>query len=85
MQKHDADVDADVHGDEPIWHEGKIVGAVTSGGYAHWAEKSVAMGFLPPELIQTGTQVEIELLGKKRPSTVITEALFDPQLSYLRA
>lgn len=77
--------DADVHGDEPIWHNGKIVGSVTSGGYAHWAQKSVAIGFLPPDLIQTGTQVEIELLGKKRPATVITEALFDPQLTYLRA
>lgn len=79
------DTDSDVHADEPIWHNGKIVGSVTSGGYAHWAQKSVAISFLPPELIQAGTQVEIELLGKKRSATVITEALFDPQLSYLRA
>ena len=74
-----------MHADEPIWHDGKIVGSVTSGGYAHWAQKSVAIGFLPTELIQAGTQVEIELLGKKRPASVITEALFDPQLTYLRA
>ena len=26
---------ADVIGDEPIWHDGKVVGWVTSGGYGH--------------------------------------------------
>ena len=39
--------DADVLGDEPIWHDGKVVGWVTSGGFAHWASKSVAMGYVP--------------------------------------
>ena len=42
--------DADVLGDEPIWHDGKVVGWVTSGGYAHWADKSLAMGYVPREL-----------------------------------
>ncbi len=46
----DAD-DADVLGDEPIWHDGKVVGWVTSGGYAHTVERSLAQGYVPKELV----------------------------------
>ena len=42
--------DADVLGDEPIWHKGKVVGWVTSGGYAHYVDKSMAQGYVPKEL-----------------------------------
>lgn len=76
---------ADVHADEPIWHEDNLVGFVTSGGYAHWAGKSVAIGFLPPELIVEGIQVEIEILGEKCPATVFTQPLFDPESSRMRS
>ena len=31
----DPDEPADVIGDEPIWHDGEVVGWVTSGGYGH--------------------------------------------------
>mgnify|MGYP001827193768 CR=1 FL=1 len=34
----------DVWGDEPIFHEGEVVGFVTSGGFAHYSRKSVAIG-----------------------------------------
>ena len=45
----DAD-DADVLGDEPIWHGGKVVGWVTSGGYGHCVGTSLAQGYVPKEL-----------------------------------
>ena len=45
----DAD-DADVLGDEPIWHDGKVVGWVTSGGYAHHVDRSLAQGYVPKAL-----------------------------------
>ena len=43
----DTGFDADVLGDEPIWYEGAVRGWVTSGGYAHHAQASVAMGYVP--------------------------------------
>jgi dimethylglycine dehydrogenase len=70
--------DADVVADEPIWHQDKVVGFVTSGGYAHYSEASVALGFLPVELIEEGRQVEIEILGQRRPAKLFTRTLFDP-------
>ena len=42
--------DADVIGDEPIWFGGAVRGWVTSGGYAHNAKASVAMGYVPKEI-----------------------------------
>jgi dimethylglycine dehydrogenase len=70
--------DADVWGDEPIWKDGKVVGFVTSGGYAHYVRKSVALGFLPVEMVREGAEVEIEILGDLRRARLITQPLFDP-------
>jgi dimethylglycine dehydrogenase len=77
-------LDADVVADEPIWHGGEVVGFCTSGGFAHFAQASVALGFLPVELIEEGREVEIEILGERRPARLITEPLFDPKAERMR-
>ena len=59
--------DADVLGDEPIWHDGKVIGWVTSGGYAHYVDRSLAQGYVPKELATDGAGgFEIEILGEQR-------------------
>jgi dimethylglycine dehydrogenase len=77
----DPDDPADVIGDEPIWHDDAVVGWVTSGGYAHHAKASLALGYVPIELAgQTGDGVfEIEIIGRRRPARIQPEALVDPQ------
>lgn len=70
-------LDADVHGYEPIWRNGNVVGFCTSGGYSHYAGTSVALGFLPTEDIRDDLEVSIEILGNMRPARVITTPLFD--------
>ncbi len=77
-------LDADVHGDEPIWKDGKVVGFVTSGGYAHYVQKSVAIGFTPPEMIEDGGEFEIEILGEMRPAKMVLEPLLDPTAERMR-
>ncbi len=39
--------DADAIGDEPVWHDGKVVGWVTSGGYGHGVGRSLALAYVP--------------------------------------
>jgi dimethylglycine dehydrogenase len=80
----DAD-DADVWADEPIWKDDAVVGFVTSGGYAHYVDKSVALGLLPRELARQGAVFEIEILGDRRPARLITKALLDPQGERMRS
>ena len=76
--------DADVWGDEPIWIDGAVVGFVTSGGYAHHSGVSVALGFLPVDMIEDGRRVEIEILGAMRKARLIPDPLFDPKAERMR-
>ncbi|MCY4273837.1 MAG: FAD-dependent oxidoreductase [Gammaproteobacteria bacterium] len=76
--------DTDAVGDEPIFFHDDVVGFVTSGGYAHFCQKSVAIGFLPTGLIDSENHFAIELLGKKCPAVIQTPALFDPVGSRMR-
>ena len=77
--------DADVDAYEPIWHDGEVVGFVTSGGYSHFARKSIAYGFLPVNLANEGRSVDIEILGEMIPAKLYKEPLFDPENEYLRS
>ncbi len=76
--------DADVNAYEPIWLDGVVVGFCTSGGYSHFAGKSIAMGFLPTEQATEGRAVEIEILGQMHNARVITTLLFDPDGARMR-
>ncbi len=76
--------DADAFGDEPLWHDGRVVGYVTSGGYAHHAGASVAIAILPAKLAVPGLEVDIEILGEKRRARMIDEPLFDPRALRMR-
>ena len=77
--------DADVLGDEPIWHDDEVVGWVTSGGYAHWSQQSVALGYLPSALADVGDSFEIEILGIRRNAALLKEPLFDPAGARMRS
>ena len=74
---------ADVIGDEPVWHDDKVVGWITSGGYGHHVKQSIALGYVPTELAtpegKGGQGFEIEIIGRRRPARLQPEPLFDPQ------
>ncbi len=76
--------DADVVDYEPIFDGEDVVGFCTSGGYAHHAGKSVALGFLPADAIVDGAGFSIEILGERRAARVHTTALFDADGSRMR-
>ncbi len=77
--------DVDVIGDEPVYHDGNCVGWITSGGYAHAAGKSVAMGYIPRQLVSESNGFEIEILGQIYKATPQAEPLFDADASLMRA
>ncbi len=80
----DAD-DADVIGDEPIWHDGEVVGKVTSGGYAHASRASVALGYVPAALASANGGFAIEVVGQRRPAVRLDACLFDPSGARMRS
>ena len=77
--------DADVVGDEPIWYDGGVVGWVTSGGYAHTVGCSVALGYVPADLVDLAAELEIEIIGDRRRALVRPAPLFDPGGHRMRA
>lgn len=79
-----AATDADVNAYEPIWLDGKVQGFCTSGGYSHYAGKSIAFGFVPTERAVEGLEVEIEILGRMHKARLITTPLFDADGARMR-
>ncbi|MDE1921903.1 MAG: FAD-dependent oxidoreductase [Gammaproteobacteria bacterium] len=77
-------VDADALGDEPIWHDGKVVGWVTSGACGHRVGASIALGYVPKELAEAGEGFEIELIGERRKAHLQSRPPYDPAGARMR-
>ena len=71
-------------GYEAIWHDGQVLGWVTSGGYAHGSKLSVALGYVPKEIADEPNGFEIELLGKRHQARIQQAPLFDANLERMR-
>ena len=76
--------DADASGDEPIWHEGRVVGWVTSGAYGHRVQRSLALGYVPTGLASATEGFEIEIIGERRRARRESAAPLDPSGSRMR-
>ncbi|XHB99047.1 FAD-dependent oxidoreductase [Nitratireductor sp. ac15] len=65
----------------------RVVGWVTSGGYAHSVEKSMAQGYVPAALSDDETTglFEIEILGRRCPARINVGPPFDPAGERMRS
>ena len=77
--------DSDVRGSEPLYHGDECVGVTTSGGYGHYVRKSLGFGYVPPQLAEPGTELDVGLLGERRRVKVLQEPVYDPANERLRA
>lgn len=76
--------DADASGDEPVWHDGKVVGWVTSGGYGHCVGKSIALAYVPATLARESSGFEVEIIGERRRAAIAAQPLYDPRGERMR-
>jgi aminomethyltransferase len=58
------------HG-HPVLHNGQHVGVVTSGTQTPYLKKAIAMAYVPPSLKAPGTEVEIDIRGRKAKAIVV--------------
>ncbi len=84
LEVHDVE-DADPRGNEPLYRDGEMVGRCTAGAYGHKVGKSLALAYVDAAHADEGTALEIEILGVRRPATVIPESPWDPENARLRA
>ncbi len=76
--------DADPWGREALYHGDKRVGRLTSGGYSVAFEKSIGMGYLPPEIAVVGTQLKVKMLGELWDAEVVQDSPYDPKNETIR-
>ena len=69
-----------------IWHQGAVVGEVTSGYWGHRIGACVGLGMLKAAVNLPGTEVEVEIFGVRHPAVVQADApLWDPKNERIRA
>lgn len=69
-----------------LWHDGKVVGETTSGGFGHRIGKSIALGMLRADLTVPGTEIEVEIYGERLKAVVQEDKpLWDAANERLRA
>ncbi len=77
--------DADALGNNAIFKDGENIGRATGGGYGFRVGKSLALGMVRPDLVEIGTELEMDILGTMHKVTVIPESPYDPKNAKLRA
>lgn len=80
------DVDGiDVSGDEAILKDGVAVGYISSGGYAHHARQSMAMGYVFAEHTGAGCRLQVEIMGEFYEAEVLGAPIYDANGANMRA
>ncbi|MEV5409556.1 FAD-dependent oxidoreductase [Thermopolyspora sp. NPDC052614] len=75
-----------VMGSEPVHASGRegAAGYVTSAAFGHTIGRPIAYAWLPAELSEPGTRVEVEYFGRRVPAEVAAEPLFDPDMAKIK-
>jgi aminomethyltransferase len=60
----------------PVFHNDTPVGELSSGGISPSLSAGIAMAYLPPALATPGTQLEIEIRGKKWPAESVKKPFY---------
>lgn len=80
----DAD-DADAFGNEPVLLNGEVIGRGTAGGYGHFVQKSLMLGYVKTEFAKEGLECHVRVLDQLRPARIVGESPYDPENEALRA
>ncbi len=60
----------------PIFHADQLVGQITSGTKSPTLNQAIALGYLPPQLAKVGTEVEVEIRGKRCLAEVVKRPFY---------
>ena len=71
-------------GNEPVRHDGRIVGRVSSGGPGYSVGAGIALAWVPAGLGEPGTEFEVDLFGESVRAECRRQPLFDPQGDRIR-
>ncbi len=76
--------DADATGYEPIHHDGRRIGYVTSGAYGHHVRRSLALAYVDTACSRMQDPLFVTIIGVPRAARILGEPPYDPSGSRLR-
>jgi len=69
-----------------LWKGDEVVGETTSGGWGYRIDKSIALGMIKAELATPGTELDVEIYGRRHKAVVQgDQPLWDPANERIRA
>jgi len=74
-----------IYGGEAVFHDGKVISRVRSGGFGYTLKKNILYAYLPIDLAKKGTRLDFDLIEGRQPGQVTASVLFDPKGERLRA
>ena len=77
--------DIDVTNNEAVMNGDQSIGYVTSGGFAHFVNKSVAFTFVDQKNIKSENKIQVEINGDLFNCSIIKEPLYDPSGQKMRS
>ena len=80
----DGPADADPWGREALYDGDTKVGRLTSGGYSVAFEKSIGMGYLPPELAVVGQKLKVRMFRELWDAEVVEDSPYNPNNATIR-
>jgi aminomethyltransferase len=72
----------------PIWSTGAtaaVIGEVTSGTQSPSLGVGVGMGYVPAALARPGTEIAIEIRGRRAPAVIVTKPIYRPPVPTVAA
>lgn len=71
--------DTSVLANEGVYHDGRLIGRVTSGGWSYHFGHDIAIALVAAELAAPGTRVKVRIHNEMRDGEVVADSLYDPQ------
>ena len=72
------------HGGASVWHDGHVVGTVTSADWGHRVGRNLAMAFVEPNHAGLGTALKVDCVGVCHAASVCAPCLYDPENKRVR-
>ena len=63
----------------PILLNGNTIGTTTSGGLSPILNKGFGLGYVPPDTVEIGDVIEIDIKGRLRRAEVAQWPFYDPE------
>ena len=76
--------DRDANGGEAVLMGDKVVGRVTSGGFGHWVDRSLALAYVTIPAAEATAGFTLDILGDRAPATRLAQPPYDPTGARMR-